>query len=511
DAAQPARRAVRSSRHHHHHHGSATCAVYGDGHYLTFDGQSYSFNGDCEYTLVQNHCGGKDSTQDSFRVVTENVPCGTTGTTCSKAIKIFLGGFELKLSHGKVEVIGTDESQEVPYTIRQMGIYLVVDTDIGLVLLWDKKTSIFINLSPEFKGRVCGLCGNFDDIAVNDFATRSRSVVGDVLEFGNSWKLSPSCPDALAPKDPCTANPFRKSWAQKQCSILHGPTFAACHAHVEPARYYEACVNDACACDSGGDCECFCTAVAAYAQACHEVGLCVSWRTPSICPLFCDYYNPEGQCEWHYQPCGVPCLRTCRNPRGDCLRDVWGLEGCYPKCPPEAPIFDEDKMQCVATCPTPPLPPRCHVHGKSYRPGAVVPSDKNCQSCLCTERGVECTYKAEACVCTYNGQRFHPGDVIYHTTDGTGGCISARCGANGTIERRVYPCSPTTPVPPTTFSFSTPPLVVSSTHTPSNGPSSAHTGPPSSAWPTTAGTDDDDKTSEQKLISEEDLSRKLTR
>nr|XP_054295091.1 mucin-5AC [Pongo pygmaeus] len=466
----------------------ATCAVYGDGHYLTFDGQSYSFNGDCEYTLVQNHCGGKDSAQESFRVVTENVPCGTTGTTCSKAIKIFLGGSELKLNHGKVEVIGTDESQEVPYTVRQMGIYLVVDTNIGLVLLWDKKTSIFINLSPEFKGRVCGLCGNFDDNAINDFATRSRSVVGDVLEFGNSWKLSPSCPDALAPKDPCTANPFRKSWAQKQCSILHGPTFAACHAHVEPARYYEACVNDACACDSGGDCECFCTAVAAYAQACHEVGLCVSWRTPSICPLFCDYYNPKGQCEWHYQPCGAPCLRTCRNPRGDCLRDVRGLEGCYPKCPPEAPIFDEDKMQCVATCPTPPLPPRCHVHGKSYRPGAVVPSDKNCQSCLCTERGVECTYKAEACVCTYNGQRFHSGDVIYHTTDGTGGCISARCGANGTIERRVYPCSPTTPVPPTTFSFSTPPLVVSSTHAPSPGPSSAHTGPPSSAWPTTAGT-----------------------
>ncbi|PNJ16505.1 MUC5AC isoform 1 [Pongo abelii] len=466
----------------------ATCAVYGDGHYLTFDGQSYSFNGDCEYTLVQNHCGGKDSAQESFRVVTENVPCGTTGTTCSKAIKIFLGGSELKLNHGKVEVIGTDESQEVPYTVRQMGIYLVVDTNIGLVLLWDKKTSIFINLSPEFKGRVCGLCGNFDDNAVNDFATRSRSVVGDVLEFGNSWKLSPSCPDALAPKDPCRANPFRKSWAQKQCSILHGPTFAACHAHVEPARYYEACVNDACACDSGGDCECFCTAVAAYAQACHEVGLCVSWRTPSICPLFCDYYNPKGQCEWHYQPCGAPCLRTCRNPRGDCLRDVRGLEGCYPKCPPEAPIFDEDKMQCVATCPTPPLPPRCHVHGKSYRPGAVVPSDKNCQSCLCTERGVECTYKAEACVCTYNGQRFHSGDVIYHTTDGTGGCISARCGANGTIERRVYPCSPTTPVPPTTFSFSTPPLVVSSTHAPSPGPSSAHTGPPSSAWPTTAGT-----------------------
>ena len=37
------------------------------------------------------------------------------------------------------------------------------------------------------------------------------------------------------------------------------------------------------------------------------------------------------------------------------------------------------------------------------------------------------------------------GDVIYYTTDGLGGCISARCGANGTIERGVHTCSPTTP------------------------------------------------------------------
>lgn len=43
--------------------------------------------------------------------------------------------------------------------------------------------------------------------------------------------------------------------------------------------------------------------------------------------LFCDYYNPEGQCEWHYQPCGAPCMRTCQNPTGQCLQDLRGLEG----------------------------------------------------------------------------------------------------------------------------------------------------------------------------------------
>ena len=57
-------------------------------------------------------------------------------------------------------------------------------------------------------------------------------MVGDALEFGNSWKSSPSCPDAPAPRDPCTANPYRKSWAQKQCSLVNSAPFWACHVHV---------------------------------------------------------------------------------------------------------------------------------------------------------------------------------------------------------------------------------------------------------------------------------------
>lgn len=40
--------------------------------------------------LPQDYCGSAQS-NGTFRVITENVPCGTTGTTCSKTIKIFLG------------------------------------------------------------------------------------------------------------------------------------------------------------------------------------------------------------------------------------------------------------------------------------------------------------------------------------------------------------------------------------------------------------------------------------
>ncbi|XP_019406548.1 PREDICTED: mucin-5AC [Crocodylus porosus] len=428
----------------------ATCTVYGDGHYISFDGKRYSFSGDCEYTLVQNYCGMNNSSQGgTFRVITENIPCGTTGTTCSKSIKVFMGNYELILSDGNYEVIQRIPGGEIPFTIRLMGIYLVADTDAGLTLMWDKKTSVFIKLSSNFKGQVCGLCGNFDGNGINDFTTRSQSVVGDVIEFGNSWKVSPTCPDTKGSKNPCTTNPYRASWAKKQCSIITSTVFASCHSQIEPNEYYDACVTDACACDTGGDCECFCTAVAAYAQKCNEAGICISWRTPSICPVFCDYYNPKEECEWHYKPCGAPCIKTCRNKSGNCSHELQGLEGCYPNCPDDKPYFNEENMKCVETC-------GCYDNtGKYYTPGSKIPSDKNCYSCECTLEGkINCTYDKHDCYCTYDGKTYPYQAVIYNTTDGIGGCMVATCGLNGKINRTVYECHVTTT--PFVFTSSTP-------------------------------------------------------
>ncbi|XP_058663636.1 mucin-5AC-like [Ammospiza caudacuta] len=437
-----------------------TCSVYGDGHYTTFDGKRFDFEGDCEYVLVQNYCGQQAMNQGTFRVITENIPCGTTGTTCSKSIKVFLGNYELVLSDGHSDVIQRTPGGKMPFQIRSMGIYLVVDTTVGLILMWDKKTSIFIKLSPSFQDQVCGLCGNYDGNGNNDFTTRSQSVVGNVLEFANSWKVSSSCPNANRTQDPCTANPYRKAWAQKQCSIITSEVFAKCHSQVEPNEYYQACVDDACACDTGGDCECFCTAVAAYAQACNELDICISWRTPSICPLFCDYYNPQGECEWHYKPCGAPCMKTCNNPSGKCLHEMRGLEGCYPQCPKNKPYFDEETMTCVSYC-------GCYEDGKNYKPGMEMPSKQNCESCECTIHGKVCRYDEHECVCIYEGQKYNYKDVVYNTTDGTGWCIVATCGPNGTLQRFMYDClTSTSPTTSTTFHFTSTPPTTTSTVSP---------------------------------------------
>ncbi|XP_078112279.1 mucin-5B-like [Sander vitreus] len=352
-----------------------TCSVYGDGHYMTFDQKRFTFDGNCEYILAQDYCGSAQS-NGTFRVVTENVPCGTTGTTCSKTIKIFLGSAELILAEESYQLLSSGNEETVPFSYSTMGIYLVIEANNGLIFMWDKKTTLFIKLSPKYKGSVCGLCGNYDDNANNDFTTRCHAVVVNPLVFGNSWKDSPSCPDAHSITSPCTANPYRQAWAQKQCSIIQSDVFSPCHSIVDPAPYYDACVFDSCACDTGGDCECFCTAVAAYAESCNQAGACIRWRTPKICPIFCDYYNTPGECEWHYMPCGSPCMKTCRNPSGSCSPQMPPLEGCYPKCPPAQPYFDEDTMTCV-------LKEQCGCYdkeGKHYNNNDKVPTIENCQT-----------------------------------------------------------------------------------------------------------------------------------
>ncbi|KAF7658625.1 hypothetical protein LDENG_00009990 [Lucifuga dentata] len=240
-----------------------TCTLFGEGHYITYDDKKFSFNGDCGYVFTQDYCG--DNIDGTFRVLTENIPCGTTESICSTAIRLYLGKTEIVLSEENVKIIKQSKGADIPYQVHTIGIYLVIEAKNGLVLIWDKKTTLMIKLGSTFK--------------------------------------------------------------------------------VDPQNHYDACVRDTCACNTGGDCECFCSAVAAYAAACNKAGTCVKWRTPTICPLFCDFYNPSGECEWHYEPCGKPCMKTCRNPSGICYNQIPALEGCYPRCPQERPYLEEAAMK----------------------------------------------------------------------------------------------------------------------------------------------------------------------
>uniref|UniRef100_A0A671WX87 Mucin 2, oligomeric mucus/gel-forming n=1 Tax=Sparus aurata TaxID=8175 RepID=A0A671WX87_SPAAU len=351
-----------------------TCVIYGSGHYSTFDKKTYGFQGHCAYVALKvNNCGNK-TVQENFGVITENVPCGTTGTTCSKTVRVQLGRKEVKLSKGTFEEVDLEEGSVIAYRVRRVGLYLVVESEIGLAVMWDRKTTIRILLEPQHSGEVCGLCGNFDGDGQNDFTTKGQMVVSSLLEFANSWKVSSNCPDVETIPDTCEARPNRHHWAKMMCSIITGETFRDCHKKVDPHPFYENCVKDSCACDSGGDCECFCSAVAAYAQACNEASVCVAWRTPEICPVFCDYYNGPEECKWHYSPCHTPCYKTCLNPQGICSNPIPNLEGCYPVCPEDKPIFDEETQMCVEACPITTVTPAVSTASTTTPPTTVPTS-----------------------------------------------------------------------------------------------------------------------------------------
>nr|XP_033490158.1 mucin-5AC-like [Epinephelus lanceolatus] len=428
-----------------------TCTIYGEGHYITFDKKKFSFHGDCGYVFTQDYCG--DDMNGTFRVLTESIPCGTSESICSTAIKLYLGNNEIVLSEEHVRVIKQNKGEDIPHHIQTMGIYLVIEAKNGLVLIWNKKTTLMIRLKPTFKGKVCGLCGNYDGNVKNDFTTRDKQIVVEALEFGNSWKDSPTCPNANTHRNPCSLYSHRQAWALKHCSIINSEVFASCHSKVDPRHYYDACVRDTCSCNTGGDCECFCSSVAAYAAACNEAGACVRWRTPTICPLFCDFYNPDGECEWHYEPCGKPCMKTCRNPSGVCYNHIPALEGCYPSCPPEKSYLEEITMKCVSEkeC-------GCYLEGTHYEEGERMPRKENCQICHCSSTKRECSDSVKACECSYHGRIYKYGDTIYDTNDGNGTCIRAVCGEGGNITRIMDPTCPhttTSATPTTIFVFST--------------------------------------------------------
>eukprot|EP00079_Xenopus_tropicalis_P034870 XP_017948641.1 PREDICTED: mucin-2-like [Xenopus tropicalis] len=346
-----------------------TCTIYGSGHYITFDKKFYDFDGSCEFVVAQDYCGDSAS-NGTFRIITENIPCGTTGVTCSKSIKIYLGNTELKLTNSHME-FGESPTEE-KYRVREVGLYLAIHTSSDISLIWDKKTSLLVRLPSSYKGKVCGLCGNYDDNANNDFLTSQLIQASNVMPFGNSWKRSNDCPDANSIPQPCLAAPHRRSWAEKKCDIITNNIFARCHSKVDPKPFYDACVNDVCSCDTGGDCECFCTAVAAYAQLCSKADVCIHWRTPEICPIFCDYYNTdENECMWHYFACGPEDRSNHHNTKYCHSPSVTHLEGCYPTCPTERPFYDEINKSCVPHCP-------CIINNITYSYRERIPNANHC-------------------------------------------------------------------------------------------------------------------------------------
>uniref|UniRef100_A0A4W4G8U5 Otogelin-like n=1 Tax=Electrophorus electricus TaxID=8005 RepID=A0A4W4G8U5_ELEEL len=216
----------------------AVCTVYSDRHYHTFDGLEYDYVSDCQVYLV----------------------------------KVLLSAcFEL----------------------WGAGYYTVVHFPAqDLTVLWDRKTTVLIRAGPRWKGQFSGMCGNFDMVTVNDMTTAGHMEVSNAQAFGDSWALG-QCESEFVVRRPCEGDLSRQPYAKRECGLLYSDVFAPCHNVVDVTWFYKNCLTDTCNCNRGGDCECLCTSIAAYAHKCCQHGVTVYWRSPTVCPYDCEYYNQE--------------------------------------------------------------------------------------------------------------------------------------------------------------------------------------------------------------------------
>ncbi|XP_061466216.1 otogelin isoform X3 [Rhineura floridana] len=277
------------------HHGSfectfhpcpSMCTTYGDRHYRTFDGLSFDYIGNCKVYLV------KSSSITSFSIITENINCFNTGIICRKYIFINVGksfiifdddtGDPSPLSY-------IDKLQQIH--IWKAGFFTLVHLpNEHITITWDQRTTVHVETGPQWQGVLTGLCGNFDSKTINEMRTPENFELTNAQEFGSSW-AAVECVDSSDIRHPCILNPLREPFAKKECGILLSEIFESCHQVVDVTWFYSNCLTDTCGCNQGGDCECFCTSVSAYAHQCCQQGVTVDWRSPRLCPYDCEYIN----------------------------------------------------------------------------------------------------------------------------------------------------------------------------------------------------------------------------
>ncbi|XP_054472213.1 otogelin [Anoplopoma fimbria] len=262
------------------------CMAYGDRHYRTFDGLLFDYVGACKVYLV------KSSADLMLSVTAENVDCFDSGVICRKSLLINIGRSFVAFDEdsGKPNPSSVIDRKQRMF-IWSAGYFTVVHfPDEDVTVLWDRKTTVHIQVGPRWQGKLSGLCGNFDTKTVNEMRSPDNIDSPTPQEFGNSWTAA-ECVNSPDIRHPCSLSPLREPFAKRQCGVLLSEVFQACHPVVDVTWFYMNCLADTCACSRGGDCECFCTSVAAYAQRCCHQGVPVDWRSPSLCPYDCEFYN----------------------------------------------------------------------------------------------------------------------------------------------------------------------------------------------------------------------------
>ena len=285
------------------------CYKSGDPHYQSFDNHNYQFQGDCEYVLSQP-CNGSD-----FVIIASNTAANSNVSETnkiriiipSKDLEIVLsrGGGGIITINGVLQVNNGDRvvhhssGVEVVRTGGHPYVLLTIGWPLGIY--WNGWGYVDVSVSSGWEGKLCGLCGNYNNDGNDDFMLPNGTLTTSANDFGSSWLYSKPYPECEVPPSPppCPLNVMIA--AQSRCNELLNSIFNVCKSVVDPTVYINNCILDYCQCSEEDRENCYCNSLSTYAADCASNGITIpNWRKFLCCKyrniiivnfilLFCSY------------------------------------------------------------------------------------------------------------------------------------------------------------------------------------------------------------------------------
>ncbi|KAG8579776.1 hypothetical protein GDO81_011049 [Engystomops pustulosus] len=359
------------------------CSLFGKNHIRTFDGTFYDFMGDCSYMLAGDCHKHSFSLLVDYRHGKKN------------SVSFYLGEYyDLHMFLDGTATEG-EKSITMPYAANgiflenEAGYYKLSSEEHGIMVKIDVSGNMQVILSNEHFNRTCGLCGNFNQFAEDDFMTQEGILAEKSYEFANSWALhggDKRCKRIYPPSNTCniSSDAAEKDFIQRCQYLKTSPVFQKCHQKVNPEPFIAICENDMCECAE--DVQCPCHAFLEYARTCAQQGVIVnSWPMETACKPQC----PHGMV---YNECVSPCLKSCQSLNINEVCQEHCTDGCT--CP-EGKVLDGSHCVAPSEC-------SCIHSGTRYPVGSTIKRD--CNSCSCKGGLWECSNEDCPGECYVTGQ-----------------------------------------------------------------------------------------------------------